>query len=243
MKTTVTRCSVIVIAVLTVLALVGSAAVSPAQAFLGNPRVLPPHSHPHGLTYAEWGTRWWQWADSISATDNPILDPTGADCGQGQSGPVWFLAGTAGNSVVRSCTVPVGKAILIPILNINNDYPCPDPSFQPAPGQSLEDFLTEGAAAVIDLVDDLLVEVDGVPLRNLFAYRATSALFTFTGDPSLTPVLDPCLTGTPQAGVSDGYWVMLAPLSRGEHTVHFRGGITSFGFQVEATYQLTVSGH
>ena len=37
--------------------------------------------------------------------------------------------------------------------------------------------------------------------------------------------------------------LLLAPLSRGEHTVHFRGGITSFGFQVEATYQLTVSGH
>jgi hypothetical protein len=231
-----------VVMLIVLLGFIGSAAVSPVLAFLGNPRVLPPHAHPHGLTYADWRVRWWQWADSIAAADNPILDQTGDDCGQSQSGSVWFLAGTAGGSVVRSCTVPVGKAILFPIITINNDFPCPDPNFRPAPGQSLEDFLTEGAQAVIDLVDDLAVEVDGVPLQNLSAHRATSVLFTFTGDPSLIPVFDPCITGTPQAGVSDGYWIMLAPLSRGEHTVRFRAGISSFGFQTEATYHLTISG-
>jgi hypothetical protein len=47
MKTGANKCSVMVIAVLTVLLeLVGSAAVSPAQAFFGNPRVLPPGDPP-----------------------------------------------------------------------------------------------------------------------------------------------------------------------------------------------------
>ncbi len=144
---------------------------------------------------------------------------------------------------MRSCTVPVGTAIFFPIINAINDFPCPDPAFQPAPGQSLEDFLAEGAAALIDLVDDLAVEVDGVPLRNLVAYRAASRLFTFTGHPSLAPVLDACITGVPQSGVSDGYWIMLAPLSRGEHTIHVRGGIGSFGFETVVTYHLIVSDH
>jgi hypothetical protein len=32
-----------------------------------NPGVAPPQSHPHGLSYAEWGARWWQWAYSFPA--------------------------------------------------------------------------------------------------------------------------------------------------------------------------------
>jgi hypothetical protein len=58
-----------------------------------NPGVLRPQSHPFGRTYGEWSNAWWQWALSISTTpdnNNPLLDPTGASCGNGQSGPVWF---------------------------------------------------------------------------------------------------------------------------------------------------------
>jgi hypothetical protein len=56
---------------------------------------------------------------------------------------VWYLASTAGGAVTRSCTIPAGKTILFPIVNTENDYPCPDPNFKPAPGQSLQGFLTE----------------------------------------------------------------------------------------------------
>jgi hypothetical protein len=114
-------CAVVVLSVL--LGFIGSALVSSVLAFLGNSGVMPPHARPHRLTYADWSVRWWQWADSIPAVDNPILDQTGDDCGQSQSGSVWFLAGTAGGSVARSCTVLVGKAILFPIITINNDFP------------------------------------------------------------------------------------------------------------------------
>jgi hypothetical protein len=104
----------------------------------------------------------------------------------------------------------------------------------------LEDFLTEGVNSLVGQVTRLEVEVDGVPLQNLFDYRATSELFTFTGDPSLT-VFDPCITGTPQAGVSDGYWVLLRSLPVGEHTIHFRGEIEAFDFVMDTTYHLTVA--
>ncbi len=156
---------------------------------------------------------------------------------------MWFLAGTSGSAVTRSCTIPAGKSLLFPIINVENDYPCPDPNFQPAPGQSLEDFLTEGAQYWIDHVTTLNVEVDGIPLQNLFGYRATSQLFTFTGDPSLTAAFDPCITGSPQPAVSDGYWIMLAPLSAGTHTIHFRGKeeFDWGSFEVDVTYNLTVT--
>jgi hypothetical protein len=132
---------------------------------------------------------------------------------------------------------------LFPIVNLLNDYPCPDPTFQPGPGQSLQDFLTEGARAFVDQASSLEADVDGVSLQSLTTYRATTSLFTFTGDPSLTAVLDPCITGSPQPGVSDGYWIMLAPLSAGTHTIHFRGVVTfqdGSSFATEVTYRLKV---
>jgi hypothetical protein len=153
---------------------------------------------------------------------------------------VWFLAGNLGGESTRTCTVPSGKAIFFPLVNYLNDYPCPDPSFHPAPGQSLQDFLAQGAAGLIDAVDILEAQVDGAPLQDLFGYRGISSLLTFTGDPSWVS-LDSCITGSEQFGVSDGYWVMLAPLKPGTHTIHLRGGISAFGFEVNVTYNLAVS--
>jgi len=120
-----------------------------------------------------------------------------------------------------------------------NDYPCPDPLFQPPPGQTLEEFLTDGAKAVIDPVDRLDVEVDGRSLRPLTRFRFTSQLFQFTGASELQGSLDPCVTGSPQLGVSDGYWLMLRPLAVGQHTLHFTGGATG-GFVTDVTYTLTI---
>ena len=80
------------------------------------------------------GAKWWKWVLAIPASQNPIFDQTGADCGLGQNGGVWYLAGTTGGAVTRTCTIPAGKSIFFPIINVNNDYPCPDPGFQPPPG-------------------------------------------------------------------------------------------------------------
>src|SRR6266436_1780191 len=147
-------------------------------------------------------------------------------------------------SPARSGSLPGlrGKALFFPIITYRNDYPCPDPNFQPPPGETLEQFLTEGAAAIIDLVTQLQVLVDGQPLNNLFSYRTTSRLFTFTADPSLV-AFDPCVTGRPQFGVTDGYAIILNPLPPGPHMIFFRGVIDFGGgstFEVQVTYNLTI---
>lgn len=204
----------------------------------GNSGVLPPQSNPYGKGYGAWGAEWWKWVYSIPAAKNPIQDTTGEFGGLNQSGPVWFLAGTFGATAERTLTIPSGKGIFFPTFNYFNDYPCPDSAFQPAPGQTLEAFLAAGAAAYIDQATALAVQVDGVELKNLFKYRAASHLVTFTADPSWV-TLDPCVTGGPQSGVSDGYWVMLAPLSKGEHTIHISAAAGP-GFNLDVTYHLTV---
>src|SRR5262249_5180929 len=96
--------------------------VLPAAAQAGgegnpNPGVLPPQSNAHGMSYAQWGDRWWLWNYSIPLPFNPVQDTTGAYAGVGQSGPVWFLAGTSGGNVVRTIVVPPGKSLFFPIVN------------------------------------------------------------------------------------------------------------------------------
>jgi len=123
---------------------------------------------------------------------------------------------------------PDRKALFFPIgITYLNDYPCPDPNFQPPPGQTLEEFLTEGAAAIIDLVTELEVIVDGQHLNDLFSYRAISRLFTFTSR-SIPCSFDSCVTGTEQYGVTDGYWILLRPLPPGPHTI-FLHAVIDFG--------------
>ena len=205
-----------------------------------NSKVYPPNAHPFGQSYKEWTEDWWQWLMTFDCAGSPLLDPTGEHATQNQSGPVFFLVGTTGGAVERNVTIPRTKAILFPLINIINDFPCPDTSFHPAPGQTLEDFLQEGAAAFIDLADNLSVTLDGDELNDPENYRFQTDLFQFTGNPDLTNCLDPCVTGQVQDAVSDGYWMMLKKLHHGNHTLHFYAEVPDYGFVVDVTYNITV---
>jgi hypothetical protein len=196
-----------------------------------NPGVLPPNARPHGMTYGEWGARWWQWALAAPVPDNPLLDPTGEDCAVGQSGKVWFLAGTLGSgTVVRECTVPVGTALFFPVLNA---------AFIATEPFETEAFVHEQVKARVDTFDVslLAVEVDGRSLQNLGAYRAHSPTFEITlpennlfGAPA----------GTYGPAAADGYWVMLHPLPPGQHTIHIHGVFPNGGV-LDVTYHLLVA--
>src|SRR5882672_9250621 len=73
-----------------------------------NVGVFQVNSKPYyGKTYGQWVVAYWQWAMSIPIANNPWAnDPTGAYAAIGQSGPVWFLGGTLGDSVTRNITIP-----------------------------------------------------------------------------------------------------------------------------------------
>jgi hypothetical protein len=223
--------------------------VQPLAAPNYNPGVIPPHAMIQGETYGDWGAKWWNWALSVPFDQNPIVDPTGINGSYNQQGPVWFLAGTFGILAERTITIPAGKFIFFPLVNTENDYPCPDPNFQPAPGQSLEDFLTSISVSQIDPwagPDHILsATVDGVELTHLLNYRGTSKLTTLTAYPDPGNLqLDPCLTFEKQPMVSDGFWIMLAPLKPGKHEIKF-SAITPvappFTFDLDVTYHVTIS--
>ncbi|MGF1580184.1 MAG: hypothetical protein ACFCD0_12545, partial [Gemmataceae bacterium] len=50
----------------------------------------------------------------------------------------------------------------------------------------------------------------------------------------------PGLEGQSSPDVVDGYWVFVAPLSMGDHTIEFDGFIPEANFGVDITYNITV---
>lgn len=206
-----------------------------------NPGVLPPQAQPYGMSYGEWSTRWWQYVFGLPAIDHPLNDETGERCAVGQMGPVFLLVGppTTGGPVTRTeCEVPAGKSILFPIINVACAVP--------EDGETVEDIRAL-CGFIADLFDPetLSVEVDGVALQGLGAYRFHSPVFAFTG--AMPSVYFPdgcdfplCYEGFHDSAVADGFWIFLAPLSVGQHTIRFHGEAPAFDFVVDVAYDLSV---
>lgn len=187
--------------------------------------------HTFGATYGEWSARWWQWLLSIPAAVNPILDTTGANCAQGQEDDVWFLAGTFGGTVARTCTIPAGTPIFFPLIN--------NIAFRPNGQETLLD-LRALAAPLIDNVTNLQATIDGTVIQNLSNFRVRSPSFTVIARPhGLLPPGQLSVPGNTDPLVSDGYWLLLSPLPPGPHVIHFHS--ESGGFVVDVTYNLTIT--
>jgi len=188
----------------------------------------------YGVSLAEWTQRFWNRFMSIPFNVGSASDKTGIHCGINQSGPVWFLGAPLGGTNTLSCTIPAGKTILAPAATFINDYPCPDPTFEPAAGQTLEDYLTRGVTPIIDSFS-VTVQLDGRPVK---LRRITAGLQSFTGAKDISSI-DGCITGSPQLGVADGQYAFIDPPSIGTHTLHIMINSPTFGAS-DNTFHLTI---
>jgi hypothetical protein len=195
-----------------------------------NPGIIPPNAHAYGMTYGEWSAEWWKWAISIPVSEHPLFD--NGDCDTGQIGKVWFLGGSfAGTTTVRECTVPSGRAIFFPVVNVE----CSTVEPPPFHGEN-EAELRECAKGFMDGASATLsATIDGRSVQNIASYRVQSPLFTFSAPADNVLFIPGPVKGQ---SVSDGYWLLLAPLSRGEHEIHFEGNP---GFPINVTYILTIN--
>lgn len=206
----------------------------PSVARAEHASVFPPRAHPFGLTFSQWSARWWQWGLSQPGTA-PLVDPTGAHCADGQSGPVWFLAGSFTSDVVtRRCTVPTGKALLFPVVN-DGAFAFPtDP-----PSQKTEAFLRGQVDPPVRGATGLSATIDGVSVPDIKArYFEDSALFSVTVPAENIFGLPGGTVVGPSADA--GYYLMVLPLPPGQHTVHFTGTLPDFGLSIDVTDHITV---
>ena len=205
---------------------------APARAGSTNHPVLPPGASPYGSTYAEWSARWWQWALAIPAASNPLND--GSDClhgAEGQSGSVWFLGGAidVSTNTERNCSVPVGKALFFPVINVECST-VEAPPFYGADADALRTCADGFAFAGV------YAEIDGIAVRNVERYLVQSPVFDFTLPQNNVLGL---AAGT-GSSVSNGIYLLLPPLSAGEHVIRFGGTYPDFDFSIAITYHLSV---
>lgn len=125
---------------------------------------------------------------------------------------MWFLAGTFGGHLQRSCTVAAGLPLVAPVINLFGDHRI-----------DCLDFMADATGTVeFDGKDVPLQRIDHEPVR-------------FTAGPG-----NPVTGGSGETlATGCGIWARIDPPSAGEHTVRIHG--TSGTTTVDAEYTLLVA--
>lgn len=193
-------------------------------------------------TPEELSVQWWQWTLSIPTSVNPGLDSTGQNCMVGQRGSIWFLGGSfGGGTVVRTCSVPEGKSLFFPVINsvnINTPNVCGQ-----GPNNVPVSQLRAANEAAINGVTELSVNLDGQRVPGLLLLQSPTFEVALPEDNLFDAPCQAAGLGNVPAGiyspaVDEGYYMLLQPLSVGNHTLHFVG--KSQAVDEDITYNLTV---
>jgi hypothetical protein len=197
-----------------------------------NPGVYSKDSAPYGIPYGEWIAKWWNWTFSIPKGEHPRDDFTPEKCSANQEGPVWFLADQLGGTEERTCTIPAGKAILIPLLTGECGYDNPEVK---------NDEELRKCAMAGDEHGVVEATIDGVRLKDLATYRAQSGFFNST---LVENNIYDIPVGTYRA-FADGYFVFLEPLPPGKHIVNLKVSVLnpiepSYNYNADWTYHLNI---
>ncbi len=212
---------------------------SEAHARNPNPGVVPITHSFHGMKYSEWAGEWWKWTASIPTSMDPVADTTGEFADVGQSGSVWFLAGSWGETgVVRTVTIPSDKWLFLPILNTGwvNIEVLGDAPWSP----DQRAYAWSVTLPFLEADHELSCEIDGDSVSDLESYWVATA----DGDEYMMTYPEDNYFGIPAftygPSIDAGYYLMLRPLSAGEHTIHIASAVDDYGFALDVTYYLTV---
>jgi ankyrin repeat protein len=222
------------------------------------PFIVSPQEKTEGRSRSEWIKEYWRWAKSFPKGEEPCDDKDGSLCGQKQSGPIWFLAGSNTNGrIIRNCEAPPGSYIFIPVwLNLieddsNENKQCPRmknildniaKNAKEIPGvveskKEIPNFsislitMTTGKLVLQKAIPnwaDVVVEVNKKKIPRFLMKHQATDCFSLKKN-----------GGTSQAA-SSGYSLILKPLPRGLYTIRFGGESVSNGFFQNIQYNLTV---
>lgn len=215
-------------------------------------QVLAPGSIVEGKSIAAWSAEWWTWAWNSPAATDPLSDTTGAWANLNNNGPVFFVAGSNfnGAAVNRSFNVPLGKPLLVPMINYWENCPG-DPAVTCAPNYLPDPKvkLAQNVDAYRAAVSNIFASIDGVAVSDPYSRWEVSDFFSGgIGQPGTSIVAFYASFGLELLGLdiapslASGYWAMVTGLSPGPHTLKFGGRTTGFGpFEYEVTANINVT--
>jgi len=190
--------------------------VLPAHA-VSNLTVIPQNSSPFEKPYSNWTADWWKWYIETPFDNNhQSKDPSGASCDRNQSGPVWFLSGSEKVPIEKTCVIPGGKAILVPILIVECSY------VENKNEKTPEDLL-RCAQSITNDMQGLKLKYDGIDIPK----QQIGQEFRTETSPFIVnfPEMNVFLAQPPGLStvVSDGYWIMFEAPPPGNYDIIFGG--------------------
>jgi hypothetical protein len=200
----------------------------------------PPANKPYGLSYEEHVKNFYSWLISQPADSNPSNDITGKNCANGQensNSSVFYLVGAGGGEFTKTCKVPAGKAVFVPVMSVViTDKEKPNASIE-----ELHNLAKKDQDSVTSLA--LTVGNKTYSFDDLKKYRVHTEDFQ---------VVFPengifGATSGPSAAVGDGYHVITDKLSKGNYTIAYKGSLICPGsdclapnFAEDVTFKLIV---
>lgn len=189
-----------------------------------------------GKTYGEWSVAFWKYFSEIPLENNPTVDPTGANCNFQQTGSVFFLVSTPGGSATRNaCHVPAGKVLFFSPLTIASLR-----LVDKQPEISLRNY----NQSFINSTQEIQISIDGTDIRTLVSLEPRITPLRAASPDGFFSIFAPVnnifgvAPGQSYEAVADGFYLMVAPLPPGAHTIKF-GGV-SRNFAADVTYNLVV---
>jgi hypothetical protein len=166
---------------------------------------LPANAHPHGYSLVDLGTAWNAWSLSAPFETNPFMQ---ARCEQSPLDPkIWFLPEPyPGGPTVAACSVPQGAFLLVSPFFLE----CSQAESEPFHGDN-EAELRACVETGFDHLSSVAMTLDGQKATDLADYVVTTRLDTVPAESLLGD--DPTLT------MNKGFFMVIAPLSRGTHTL------------------------
>jgi hypothetical protein len=215
-----------------VLLVIFSSSIGPTGADEINPGLYSPNSSPYNVPYKEWIAKWWQWNYNFPNATHPREYYSTERCDQNQNGPVWFLPDSAEGSHERQCTIPTGKAILVPLATgiwHNDGTERITDSDLPRLAKNCNNGAIFGST-----------NIDGKRLKDLEKYRSETGFFKLN-------VKKDNYFGALKEGTwtayADGYFLFIEPLPQGQHTIVLDTNVinTDEPPQVACNYQTTLT--
>ena len=185
---------------------------------LNSVNIFPPQDKPYGLTYADHIKNFWKWLISIPKDKNPGQDATGQNCANGQSGTnssVFYLSGGGGGKINRTCKVPAGKSLLIPVMIV-------EVSDKEVPNASVDE-LHRLAKKDQDSVTSMYLKIGDKEYNReeLSKYRTHTGVFEVAFPKN---AIFGATEGISKA-VADGHYIITEPLAKGTYTIQFKSSL------------------
>jgi hypothetical protein len=197
----------------------------------GTVNIFTPKELPFGETYEAHIKKFWKWILELPKYKNPWYDETGTICTREQpaKSKLFYLGGNGGGRIEgwnRTCTVPSGKGLFIPVLVVavsQKDFP----------HKNIQE-LSKIAKKDQDSVTNLYLKIDSKQYddKELGKYRTRTGKFSVTFPEN---AIFETSKGDAEV-VTDGHYIITDKLSKGNHIVHYKSSLTCWSDGLEPKF-------